>query len=100
MTGRWNTPKSEPVQKLFEKALGISDITQNWAWQKNPVGSTTTKLDDFVSLRGEIAHRQKPKNSVHKNDGTGFYDLVCRLADKTDREVRRVLHDATGKYYW
>jgi hypothetical protein len=100
MTGRWNTPKSEPVQKLFEKALGITNITSHWHWTKNPVTHTTKKLDDFVTLRGEIAHRQKPKDSVHKNDGTGFYDLVCRLADSVDDEVKKVLYQATGKNYW
>lgn len=100
MTGRWNTSKSEPIQKLFAKALGISDITARWTWRQNPLRTTIKKLDDFVTPRGEIAHRQKANDSVHKKDGTGFYDLTCRIADKIDGEVRRVLQEATGKVYW
>ena len=100
MTGRWNTPKTAPIVDLFEKALGISNISTSWHWHKNTAQATTKRLDDFVTLRGEIAHRQKAKDTVKKKDATDFYDHACRLADKIDDEVEKVLFAATGKHYW
>lgn len=100
LTGKWNTPKSPQIKELFDKALGIPDITAEWYWQRNTVEMTTSRLDEYVKLRGEIAHRLKPADSVHKSDGTGFYEHVCRLADKIDASVHAMLHSATGKGYW
>lgn len=102
LTGQWNTPKSEPVKKLFAQALGIEDVTKNWTWQgaAGTVAKTTSRLDKFVTLRGEIAHRQKPKDSVRKKHGTDFYRHVCKLADKIDQTVHDVLKKVCKKTYW
>ena len=100
LTGRWNTPKTAPVVELFEKALGIPDIASSWEWHKNYKSDTTTKLDSFVTLRGEIAHRQNTKDSVKKKDAIDFYDHIYRLAEIIDKKVSKMLLDATGKKYW
>jgi len=100
LTGSWNTPKTAQVNDLFSTSLGIVDISSKWKWAKNPIQATKKKLDAFVNLRGEIAHRLKPADSVHKKDGKDFYDFVCRLADIIDAEVHQVLNAATGKNYW
>ncbi|MFO0916094.1 MAG: HEPN domain-containing protein [Pirellulales bacterium] len=99
-TSRWNTPKSKQVKELFEKTIGISDITADWNWQNSTVKQSSDKLDEFVALRGEIAHRLKPVDSVHKKHGTDFFELISRLADKVDASVRTLLHTVTGKNYW
>jgi hypothetical protein len=100
LTGAWNTPKMAQIKELFGNALGIDDITKSWTWHKNTVATTTKALDEYVALRGEIAHRLKPVDSVHKKDGQSFYDHISRLADKIDDDVRGVLLAATGKTYW
>lgn len=100
LTGSWNTPKTTQVNDLFATSLGIVDISSNWAWAKNSPDATKVKLDELVSLRGEIAHRLKPADSVHKKDGTDFYEIVCRLADIIDAEVHLVINMATTKTYW
>jgi len=100
LTGSWNTPKTAQVNDLFGTSLGITEISTKWEWAKNPVDATKKKLDDFVSLRGEIAHRLKPADSVHKKDGTDFYDFVSRVADIIDAEVHAVVTVATAKKYW
>ena len=46
----FNTPKSGPANELFRRALGVEKVSDWWS-----VGSET--VDDFVSVRGEIAHR-------------------------------------------
>jgi hypothetical protein len=100
LTGAWNTPKTAQIKELFAKALGIDDITKSWGWHMNPVGTTTKTLDEYVALRGEIAHRLKPANSVHKKHGQWFYDHISRLAGKIDGDVEAMLKAATGKAYW
>lgn len=100
LTGAWNTPKTSQVNDLFKSSLGIDDISSKWHWQKNPVSTVTDKLDEFVTLRGEIAHRLKTVKSVRKSDGNDFYEFVARLAEIIDREVHSVLVDTTGKTYW
>ena len=100
LTGSWNTPKTAQVNDLFSSSLGITDVSSKWKWAKNPATATGAKLDAFVILRGEIAHRLKPADSVHKKDGKDFYDFVCRLADIIDTEVHSVVSAATAKNYW
>ncbi len=100
MTGAWHTPKTAPIRDLFAKALGIPDITANWKWPKNPAARVAAELDGLVTLRGEIAHRLRPRNSVHKWHGTRFYNHASRIADKIDAEVSHSLTTATGKVYW
>jgi len=100
LTGSWNTPKTSQVNDLFNVSLGIIDISAKWKWAKNPAATTGKKLDAFVTLRGEIAHRLKTADSVHKKDGTDFYDFVCRVADIIDTEVHAVVVAATAKNYW
>jgi hypothetical protein len=100
LTGSWNTPKTAQVNELFKVSLGISEISKKWKWAKNPSTSTEGRLDDFVTLRGEIAHRLKPADSVRKKHGTDFYDFVCRVADIIDTEVHAVIVAATSKSFW
>jgi RiboL-PSP-HEPN len=100
LTGSWNTPKTAQVNDLFSTSLGIQEISSTWKWQKNSVESTRVRLDEFVTLRGEIAHRLKPANSVHKKDGKEFYEFVSRVADIIETEVHSVIVAATTKKYW
>jgi hypothetical protein len=100
LTGRWNTPKSEPIKELFRKALGIPDITASWHWQGSSLKTTKENIDKWVTLRGEIAHRAKAPRAVKKKYGTKFFAYVTRLADKIDADVSAMLKDATGITYW
>jgi hypothetical protein len=45
-----NTPKHGKLKPLFENYLGISDIGHGWS-------GGVKYIDDFVTLRGEVAHR-------------------------------------------
>ena len=100
LTGRWNTPKSLPVQELFLKALGIKDITANWSWRNSDSYSTRRRLDEFVGLRGGIAHRLVGEESVHKAHGTDFFTHIERIATIVDASVRDLHFSATNKHYW
>src|SRR5579884_1413660 len=77
-----NTPKSEQVQDLFKKTLGLNDVTASWKWQKMNAVTARTKLDGFITLRGSIAHRGAAATGVKKKDVTDFLAHVELLVEK------------------
>jgi hypothetical protein len=85
---------------LFLRSLGIPDVTDNWVWQNCDNYTARKKLDDFVSLRGSIAHRLIADKPVHKSDGVQFFAHVDRLASLVDASVKALLNSSTGKAYW
>ncbi|WP_156184754.1 HEPN domain-containing protein [Allosalinactinospora lopnorensis] len=91
-----NTPKSRQVKEFFQRNVGMSDITKHWCWHKNPQSRTTKRLDEFVTLRGSIAHRGSPQEGVHKRHATDGLDLIQRLAAKSATAVNEFLVDHTG----
>jgi len=50
LTKKLNTPKSPVVDELFKITVGIKNISDQWTLGKK-------KIDDFVTARGDIAHR-------------------------------------------
>jgi hypothetical protein len=100
LTRRWNTPKPPQVQELFLKSLGISDITKGWTWQNCDNYTARKRLDDFVTLRGAIAHRLTADKPVHKAQGVDFAAHVERLAGIIDQVIADYLFGITGKRYW
>jgi hypothetical protein len=91
-----NTPKPEPVKGFFLKNVGISDITASWVWARNNQERTSKLLEEFVVLRGSIAHRRSPKGGVQKKKATDGLDLVLRLAEKSAKCVSNHLFKHTG----
>jgi hypothetical protein len=91
-----NTPKTENIDELFHRALGIHQISSSWHWRKTSVESARRKLDGFVTLRGNIAHRGVAANTVYKVTVTDYYDLIKRIGAKTGGQVRRHVKAATG----
>ncbi len=62
-----NTPKADHIDRLFLDAIGIERISDAWKWSKKmTVNRAREKLDRFVSLRGDIAHRGKALKGVTK----------------------------------
>ena len=79
--GSLNTPKSHQITELMSSVLDVRDICANWTWHKNPVGVPSAKLNDFVKLRGAIAHGEKLSFTVTKAQVTTAQDLLERLVD-------------------
>lgn len=79
----FNTPKSEPVNKLFLTAIGMDDLTSKWKWQRMKAQTAQKKLDDLVTLRGDIAHRTAAEAPVLKDDITKSRAHVGKLVERT-----------------
>ncbi|MGC4815797.1 HEPN domain-containing protein, partial [Micromonospora sp. DT228] len=92
-----NTPKHRQVRDFFRENLGITDITQSWSWPRCQPETACRKLDEFVTLRGSIAHRRAPAGSVYKREAVKSLDLVQRLAACTAKQVDEFLVKTTGR---
>ncbi|WP_127846974.1 MAE_28990/MAE_18760 family HEPN-like nuclease [Caulobacter sp. FWC26] len=96
-----NTPKSYNINKLFDDAVGITDIASNWKISpKTDAKAAADKLDRFVTLRGNIAHRGVDEASVKKKSVDDYLKLVKALAGKTGGAVNRHVKSVTGATLW
>lgn len=92
-----NTPKWRNIDELFESAIGLSNVSAKWLWSKKlTVEKARAKLDRFVELRGEIAHRGKAKTSVSKAQVEDFLGFVKRAAAKTGGAVNTHVFKVSG----
>jgi hypothetical protein len=98
---RLNTPKSAQIDDLFRSAIGINSVSSEWKiTPRTTADKTRKKLDHFVSLRGEIAHRSKADTSVKKADVMAFAELIHVLAAKTGGTVNKFVFKAVGRTMW
>ena len=95
-----NTPKSENIRLLFSDGLGIDDISKGWKWEKMSSDQAAKKLDNYITLRGEIAHRGAAATAVTKYDVEDFLNHVKRLVAKTGKQVNQYVKQNTGKSLW
>lgn len=95
-----NTPKTEQIDALFFEALGIKKVSSSWSWKRMTVANASKKLNEFVELRGVIAHRGKNNKSVTKAQVTAYFEHVKRLAGKTGGRVNTFVWKSVGKPLW
>ncbi len=87
--GALNTPKVAQVSGLFADLLGVKAIADDWAWHKSTSSAGQTRLDEFVTLRGAIAHGEKQSANVTKAAVTSAQDLITRLVDKVEDRLSK-----------
>jgi hypothetical protein len=92
-----NTPKADQIDALFYEAIGLDDVSKAWHWRRMSIARARGKLDDYVTLRGDIAHRGSAAASCHKSQVVNYFGHVKTLVAKTAGEVNRFVSDATGK---
>ncbi len=101
---RWlqdfNTPKSSQVSELFANLLDYRDITAAWSWPGMTTEEARRALDHYMTIRGNIAHRTKHSDAVHKTWSKRFFGHVLRLADRTDEALTDHLRQLTGITPW
>lgn len=96
-----NTPKYRNIDDLFESAIGLTDVSGKWVWAKKLTAEKArVKLDKFVELRGEIAHRGKAKTSVQKNRVEDYLGFIRKAVAKTGGAVNAHVKAITGRSLW
>src|SRR5262249_41449291 len=99
-TGSLNTPKTAQVEELFEKTIGLSNLSSLWRWHGSNPKKAAEKLDDLVTLRGSIAHRVSAAREVLKTDVQQAAEFVLRLGAASSNAVRAHLRVRTGEIPW
>jgi hypothetical protein len=94
------TPKSFNVNDLFESAVGLPNMSSNWKWPKMTTTQAAKKLNDFVSKRGDIAHRGSSTSTVKKSEVIAYLKHVKTLAAKTGGAVKKHVKMITGQDLW
>jgi hypothetical protein len=85
---RLNTPKTQNVDELFMQALGLSSVSSSWRWAtKMTVIRAREKLDKYVTLRGEIAHRGTAAKTVTKAQVEDYFDFIKKIVSKTGGSI-------------
>lgn len=91
-----NTPKAKQVDGFFETVIGIPQVSDHWRWQNMTPQQARNRLDEFVSLRGDIAHRSQAGSTVKKSQVKSFRFHVEKLVQFTDSYVNDQLEQITG----
>jgi hypothetical protein len=98
---RLNTPRTQNIDDLFLQALGLSSISSSWKWAKKmTIDRARKKLDKYVTLRGEIAHRGIAANAVTKAQVEDYFYFIKRLVSKTGGAVNSHVKKITGEPLW
>lgn len=91
-----NTPKTGQIDELFVRAAGINGVSSRWYWNNMPAQRAKDKLDGYVSLRGEVAHRGRAATTVRKTQVLDYYSHVKLLVGFTDNYVNRAVRNSIG----
>ena len=84
----FHTPKSSNSNQIFRKILGVDDFS-NW-WSLGP-----REIDNFVSIRGEVAHKGSDASYVTITNLKDFLSKVKRTALEVDNELTVYLCEKT-----
>jgi hypothetical protein len=75
----------------------LPNVFSKWVWTKKLTAEKArAKLDKFVELRGEIAHRGKFKTSVTKAQVVDYLNFIESAAEKTGGAVNTHVKRITG----
>lgn len=99
-TGMLNTPKTEQVDNLFAKTIGLQHLSDSWKWKGESASQSKTALDEIVSLRGSIAHRVKSAGAVHLSDVRSSREFIFRLCVRSHNRVRQFIVSQMGASPW
>jgi RiboL-PSP-HEPN len=62
----FNTPKTRQIDELFDDVLGLKGLSHHWSWKRIRSSLAASRLDAYVALRGDIAHRSRSDAPVRK----------------------------------
>lgn len=97
---KFHSPNTEKVDDLYENLLGLRGLSTHWHWGTVTVPQATHRLDELVSLRGEIAHRVSASKTVRKRDVMSFGRFVTRLVVASHGAVAKHLERLLGRRQW
>jgi RiboL-PSP-HEPN len=98
--GPFNTPKPHNIEALLRELIGMPNLPASWHWGGMSAAAAQEKLKAFVTLRGALAHGEKPPPKVRKQDVNSYLAFLGALSVRSSNQVRHYCHSVTGKYPW
>jgi hypothetical protein len=98
--GTLNTPKSVQVNRLIEELLGLTNISAQWHWQGINATQAALKLDEYIAIRGNIAHRTEHDETVYRNWTTDYLGHVRSIVTRTEPAIGAYVAAAVGRAPW
>jgi hypothetical protein len=98
--GDLNTPRHEQVDELFESLIGVRKVSQYWYWRGQSAESSRNRLSDYITRRGQIAHRVSTEDTVRKNYVEQYINFVYRIAVKTANRTKNFIEEQIDSYPW
>jgi hypothetical protein len=98
--GSFNTPKTTQIDNLFLELFGMARLSLCWKWKKMPADRAASRLDDYVTMRGNIAHRTEHDAAVVKDQGVAYLNHVTLLIDHTEKATFAHLQTIIGRDPW
>lgn len=91
----FNTPKSTVADQLFRKLAGIEKVSESWT-------VTAAEVDNFVTRRGEIAHKGSEAPYVRIDVLQTDLSHIEKSVRDTDNELAEHIKETTpqGKSPW
>ncbi|MCK5720281.1 MAG: hypothetical protein KAH84_10090 [Thiomargarita sp.] len=75
-----NTPKTANLQKLYKRFIGYNKVDDLWV-------TVSTDIDNFVSLRGKIAHNGRASGYIHNWQLRNYTDMITANTMNMDNEL-------------
>lgn len=96
----FHVPRPDNIDTLYENLLGMKKVTSHWKWKNMNNNAVKTKLNDFIDLRGSIAHKIKTDRNVWKKDVKEYRILLIFISIILHNRVNDFLKLKTGKRPW
>ncbi|WP_067149957.1 MAE_28990/MAE_18760 family HEPN-like nuclease [Pseudotamlana agarivorans] len=89
-----HTPNSDKLNLLFKRHLGILNYSTLW------IGGSSVKIDNFIKVRGEIAHNGGKSKYVRISSLKKYIDLTTDNAIEIDFKISHLLKDQYNIPTW
>lgn len=84
-----NTPKAGPLDDLFHRSIGLASLSTSWT-------CGAQAINDFVGVRGEIAHKGRSAPYVSVAALRSYLDLIKKVTMESDNCVRSHIISVAG----
>lgn len=96
----FHVPRPDNIDDLFERLIGLKKPTLEWRWKKMKNIKARQTLNDYIDLRGAIAHKVKSSEKVLKKDVTYYYKFLNCAGVILHNTTSDHLISLTGKSPW
>lgn len=96
----FHVPRPDKIDELFKQLLSLDKATEFWKWRKMSNTKAKKILNDFIDIRGAIAHKVKTSKRVQKKDVIFYATFLNRIGIILHNHTNQHLYSITGISPW